>query len=220
MFPNGVIYEGVSDTPMYFRGESGANDSMIPLGDKLLEITASLPENELTRVLREFREYRPPTQREYIAGIEARARLAKVKEFAFADEKSLALYVLNVDQIREFRQRHWSFTKEYIIRRSSYGIATGGSPILRYLPSNLATVTNVLAEACAALPDAPSAHLSEELREAVAKCKKRADTQLRVLEAEMSVWGIVEDQKRIEAERTATASSQSQGERLAAGPMM
>jgi indoleamine 2,3-dioxygenase len=29
MFPNGVVYEGVSDEPMYFRGESGANDSMV-----------------------------------------------------------------------------------------------------------------------------------------------------------------------------------------------
>ena len=29
MFPNGVIYEGVSSDPRYFRGESGANDSMV-----------------------------------------------------------------------------------------------------------------------------------------------------------------------------------------------
>jgi indoleamine 2,3-dioxygenase len=29
MFPNGVIYEGVSEEPMSFRGESGANDSMV-----------------------------------------------------------------------------------------------------------------------------------------------------------------------------------------------
>lgn len=29
MFPEGVIYEGVEDEkPQYFRGESGANDSM------------------------------------------------------------------------------------------------------------------------------------------------------------------------------------------------
>ena len=29
MFPEGVIYEGVGDEkPQYFRGESGANDSM------------------------------------------------------------------------------------------------------------------------------------------------------------------------------------------------
>jgi hypothetical protein len=31
MFPNGVIYEGVSTEPQYFRGESGANDSMVCL---------------------------------------------------------------------------------------------------------------------------------------------------------------------------------------------
>lgn len=72
----------------------------IPLGDNLLEITASLPENELTAVLRDFRQYRPPTQREYINSIEARARLSRVKVFAHGDLKSLALYVLNVDQVR------------------------------------------------------------------------------------------------------------------------
>lgn len=32
MFPNGVVYEGVLDNkPLYFRGESGANDSMVTL---------------------------------------------------------------------------------------------------------------------------------------------------------------------------------------------
>ena len=32
MFPNGVVYEGLNDNkPMSFRGESGANDSMVPL---------------------------------------------------------------------------------------------------------------------------------------------------------------------------------------------
>lgn len=30
MFPNGVVYEGINDNqPMYFRGESGANDSIV-----------------------------------------------------------------------------------------------------------------------------------------------------------------------------------------------
>jgi len=203
MFPDGVIYEGVGDEkPQYFRGESGANDSMIPLGDNLLEITSSFPENELTAVLRDFRRYRPPTQREYIESVEARARLAKVKAFAYADVKSLALYALNVDQIREFRNRHWSFTKEYIIRRSAYGIATGGSPILRYLPNNLLTVTAVLEEACNMLPGVSSlAGLSERMIEAVNACKKRAEVQKRALEAEMAVWAIVDDQKQHELER-------------------
>jgi indoleamine 2,3-dioxygenase len=30
MFPNGVVYEGINDNqPMYFRGESGANDAIV-----------------------------------------------------------------------------------------------------------------------------------------------------------------------------------------------
>jgi indoleamine 2,3-dioxygenase len=30
MFPNGVIYDGVEDNkPLHFRGESGANDSIV-----------------------------------------------------------------------------------------------------------------------------------------------------------------------------------------------
>ena len=29
MFPDGVVYEGVSEEKMSFRGESGANDSMV-----------------------------------------------------------------------------------------------------------------------------------------------------------------------------------------------
>ena len=35
MFPKGVVYEGVSEEPFSFRGESGANDSMVsPMPDR------------------------------------------------------------------------------------------------------------------------------------------------------------------------------------------
>ncbi|GJJ10032.1 hypothetical protein Clacol_004258 [Clathrus columnatus] len=206
MFPNGVIYEGVGDEkPTHFRGESGANDSMIPLGDNLLEITAKLPDNELTKVLRDFRQYRPMTQREYIASVEVRATEAKVKEFAFADPKSLAFYILNTDQIREFRDRHWRFTKEYIIRRSSYGLATGGSPILKYLPQNLSIVVSVLDEACNALPSSQvllSKGMDEEIVKSVEECRQRSEIQKRVLDREMEVWQIVDEQKKTESLRT------------------
>lgn len=34
----GVVYEGVSDKPMRFRGETGAQDSIIPASDNLLQV--------------------------------------------------------------------------------------------------------------------------------------------------------------------------------------
>jgi len=59
MFPKGVIYEGVKEDPLFLRGESGANDSIIPTMDNLLELTKNMPNNPLTEVLRDFRRYRP-----------------------------------------------------------------------------------------------------------------------------------------------------------------
>lgn len=108
MFPEGVVYEGVSEEPMCFRGESGANDSLVPLGDNVLELTAHMPDNELTKTLRDFRSYRPQSQRHYIAGLEFRASQAGVRRFALegGSAKAKALYVLLVDQIREFRSRY------------------------------------------------------------------------------------------------------------------
>jgi len=47
-----------------------------------------------------------------------------------------------------------------------------------------------------------SSGLSESLIGAVDACRKRAEVQKRVLEAEMAVWAIVNDQKMHELERT------------------
>jgi indoleamine 2,3-dioxygenase len=48
--------------------------------------------------------------------------------------------------------------------------------------------------------------LSESLVKAVEACKKGAEVQKRVLEAEMAVWDIVGDQKKHELERTRVAT--------------
>lgn len=68
----------------------------------------------------------------------------------------------------------------------------------------MATVNAVLEESCGALPGTSalaSLGLSESLIEAVEACRKRAEVQKRVLEAEMEVWALVSDQKKHEMER-------------------
>lgn len=210
MFPDGVLYEGVSDEAQFFRGESGANDSIVPTGDNLLEITAHMPNNELTKTLRDFRTYRPKNQREFLQQLEARATLAGVRNFALSGSaRSKALYILLVDQIREFRNRHWMFTKSYIIQRSTYDIATGGSPILQYLPNNLSVVLKVLEEsfneftasdeaALGATKTAKDHRISDfELLEGVMSSGKRAAAQRRVLEREVAEL-LAEKEKRIQ----------------------
>ncbi|KAF2650725.1 hypothetical protein K491DRAFT_682772 [Lophiostoma macrostomum CBS 122681] len=138
MFPDGVVYEGVSEEPMSFRGESGANDSMIPLCDNLLQV--SMPETPLTDILKDFRQYRPGNHREFLESVRDSAEQSGVKQFALDDSVSAALYLQALDQVRDFRWRHWCFTREYILKRTAHPTATGGSPIVTWLPNQLQAV--------------------------------------------------------------------------------
>ncbi|KAI8074601.1 hypothetical protein BC940DRAFT_249378 [Gongronella butleri] len=183
MFPDGVIYEGVSDQPVVHRGESGANDSMVPLGDNLLQITERMPENPLTRVLKDFRTYRPTNHREFLEHVQDRAKQVNLKQFALQDDNSAALYLANVDQIRAFRHRHWNFTKEYIIKYTDHPVATGGSPIVTWLPNQLSAVLELLNEVGSGIN---MEQLSEGNKIRVDEIRKRANAQQRFLNREVA----------------------------------
>ncbi|KAK5938290.1 hypothetical protein PMZ80_009260 [Knufia obscura] len=144
LFPHGVIYEGCFDnTPQNFRGESGANDSIIPLLDNLCQVP--MPKNPLTSILREFRGYRPESQRCILSWTESKATELNTREyFTNAASEITVLYLRVLDHIRSFRWRHWMFVREYIIKRSKYPVATGGSPIVTWLPNQLGAVLELM----------------------------------------------------------------------------
>ncbi|KAI1812360.1 indoleamine 2,3-dioxygenase-like protein [Poronia punctata] len=161
MFPDGVIYEGVNDgKPMSFRGESGANDSMIPLMDNLLQI--EMPDTPLTDILRDFREYRPSNHRQFLVEVKNWAEDLGVKDFALGKKKgkgkgegdeeelllleSRRLWIQLLDQVRDFRWRHWCFAREYILKQTSHPTATGGSPIVTWLPNQLQAIMEEMVE--------------------------------------------------------------------------
>ncbi|ROV96826.1 hypothetical protein VMCG_07922 [Cytospora schulzeri] len=154
MFPDGVVYEGINDgKPMSFRGESGANDSMIPLMDNFLQIP--MPDTPLTEILKDFRKYRPSNHRAFLQHVRDKAAGVDLRGFALRlravsggkeDEEDEAvwesrrLWLQLLDQVREFRWRHWCFGKEYILKMTSHPTATGGSPIVTWLPNQLSAV--------------------------------------------------------------------------------
>lgn len=163
MFPNGVVYEGISEEPMSFRGESGANDSMvsfllsdchfsiqtnhplqIPLCDNFLQI--SMPDTPLTTILQDFRSYRPGNHREFLEYVKHRSSALSLKSYAFQERTSAALYLLALNEVRDFRWRHWCFTREYILKKTAHPTATGGSPIVTWLPNQLQAVMEAMVE--------------------------------------------------------------------------
>ncbi|KAF8457127.1 hypothetical protein BGX38DRAFT_1086673 [Terfezia claveryi] len=149
MFPNGVLYEGVSPERLHFRGETGANDSMVPLIDNLLQI--QMPDTPLTEILRDFRKYRPGNHREFLEWVQRRAEYLGVQEWCLKDAESAERYLLCLDQVREFRWRHWCLTREYILKKTAHPTATGGSPIVTWLPNQLNAVLALMGEVIAKL---------------------------------------------------------------------
>lgn len=156
MFPNGVVYEGLNDgKPLSFRGESGANDSIVPLMDNLLQLP--MPNTPLTEILNDFREYRPSNHKAFLMHVKERSLEVDLKNFALGytvaiteddgdDEQSellresRSLWIQVLNQVRDFRWRHWCFAREYILKRTSHPTATGGSPIVTWLPNQLEAV--------------------------------------------------------------------------------
>lgn len=158
MFPNGVVYEGLNDgKPMSFRGESGANDSMVPLMDNFLQVP--MPDTPLTDILQDFRKYRPSNHKAFLSFAKDRSLELDLKEYALdlkgkvtSDEEadllrtSRSLWLQILDQVRDFRWRHWCFAREYILKRTSHPTATGGSPIVTWLPNQLIAVLEEMVE--------------------------------------------------------------------------
>ncbi|MCJ1392628.1 hypothetical protein MMC18_005498 [Xylographa bjoerkii] len=153
MFPHGVVYQGVSDEPMSFRGESGANDSMIPLMDNLLAIP--MPSTPLTDILTDFRSYRPGNHREFLEWVQARSKAVDLRGYAMQEPSSAALYLRALDQVRDFRWRHWCFTREYILKKTAHPVATGGSPIVTWLPNQLQAVLDLMVEVSGRFEELP-----------------------------------------------------------------
>lgn len=221
MFPNGVVYEGVSEEPLSFRGESGANDSMIPLLDNLLSL--SLPSTPLTTILTDFRSYRPGNHRQFLAWVSAQSIVLDLKSFALdlAHPASNLWYLRALDQVREFRWRHWCFTREYILKRTSHPTATGGSPIVRWLPNQLTAVLDGMCDVGNLLGVHEEADdEAKEVANGVGKLNigTNGDAQCEILqkrelEEVKDIIGVVTKQKR-ELEREVKRWCEERGEKV------
>lgn len=89
-----------------------------------------MPDTPLTKILHEFRAYRPRPHREFLSYVASTAEKLNIRDFAVQDDETAILYLKTLDHVRSFRWRHWLFAREYIIKRTAHPTATGGSPIV------------------------------------------------------------------------------------------
>ena len=136
---NGLIYKGeFKNQPQFFRGETGAQSSIIPSLDGALQITHT--KDHLRHYLNEMRDYMPPKHREFMEVLEKNSQVKKIiKESA----KLTSLYNDCLEEIRAFRAMHLEYAGTYIFKQAQiknpFGrggstiTGTGGTPFMAYL---------------------------------------------------------------------------------------
>jgi len=139
--PSGVVYEGVEDyagKAQKFRGETGAQSSIIPALDAVLGLTHA--EDMLRSYLNEMRDYMPPGHRAFIEAVEAGP---SVRQYVMRHRKARPTlrdaYNAAIDGVCRFRSTHLEYAHSYINKqsradaRNPNSIGTGGTPFIPYL---------------------------------------------------------------------------------------
>lgn len=149
--PDGVIYEGVTafnNQGQKFRGESGAQSSIIPSLDATLGLSFDRT-SPLFQHLLEMRVYMPSKHRQFIEDIEAFEKHCSIRQY-ISDVKMPELidaYNACLDGIGHFRATHLGFAVNYINKQaekpgSPIATGTGGTPFVSYLSAHVQDVQN------------------------------------------------------------------------------
>ena len=140
--PNGVIYEGVDaygGEPQIFRGETGAQSSIVPALDALLGVTHS--NDPLREYLDEMRLYMPKEHRELLNGLDEWSKNERTK--LDIDKESITIINELIKEVHTFRDKHLEYARVYIYEQSltndsnSNIVGTGGTPFMKYLDKHL-----------------------------------------------------------------------------------
>jgi len=122
-FFEGVVYEGVGATPLNFRGETGAQSSVIPTVVAFLKIPHQ--SSMLTDHLADMRRFMPAQHRALIEHVEA---LPDVRDKVAREPYNDAL-----EALATFRDTHLQFAIRYIAAHERDPRGTGGTPYMRWL---------------------------------------------------------------------------------------
>ncbi len=122
-FFENVVYEGVDQRPLNFRGETGAQSSIMPTLVALMKIQHS--QSALTDHLADMRRFMPAEHRAVIEEVEAMPSLRPLA----------ARHIFNevLEAMATFREVHYGWAQEYINRHVTDPRGTGGTPYMQWL---------------------------------------------------------------------------------------
>lgn len=122
-FFENVVYEGVNESPLDFRGETGAQSSIIPTLVAFMKIDHK--PSALTDHLTDMQRFMP---------IEHRALIQEVRGMpSVRDLADKAIYNDILEAMAMFREVHFGWAHEYINKWVEDPRGTGGTPYMQWL---------------------------------------------------------------------------------------
>ena len=183
IFGDGVIYEGVSKEPVQYRGQTGAQDNIIPTADIFTGVINYYPSNDLTKYLLDLRSYRPKCIQNFLSDLKDEMKenrlFNSIKKSE--NEKGLCILIQILDEIYYFRNGHWQFVQKYIMSNTKYAKATGGTPIISWIPNQITAVLNYMSDVLELIPDNSSFIDKALFSEQLSKKISLLDKQLQLL---------------------------------------
>ena len=188
IFGDGVIYEGVSEEPVQYRGQTGAQDNIIPTADIFTGVIDYYPSNDLTKYLLDLRSYRPKCIQNFLSDLKDEMKenrlFNSIKKSE--NEEGLCLLIQILDEIYYFRNGHWQFVQKYIMANTKYAKATGGTPIISWIPNQITAVLNYMSDVLELIPDNSSFIDKALFSEQLSKKISLLDKQLQLLHGDVA----------------------------------
>ena len=122
-FFENVVYEGVDATPMNFRGETGAQSSIMPTLVALMRIPHQ--PSLLTNHLADMQNFMPQEHRRLIAEVRQLGDLRLLADMELFNDV--------LEAMATFREVHFGWADEYINKRVTDPRGTGGTPYMQWL---------------------------------------------------------------------------------------
>eukprot|EP00386_Alphamonas_edax_P001093 GDKI01003187.1.p1 GENE.GDKI01003187.1~~GDKI01003187.1.p1 ORF type:complete len:530 (-),score=174.48 GDKI01003187.1:114-1703(-) len=192
IFGPGVVYEGTEtgEKPRAYRGESGAQDDIVPCEDTFTGVADKYPDNLLTRYLLDLRTYRPQVVQHFLSDLTDKCTNMMQKTSQLGGAEALASLLGSVDEVHEFRNGHWMFVQKYIMPNTKYELATGGTPITSWLPNQISATLSYLEEILAELDSKVKAGetLSAEAQTVVDHVRSRLPAKKEVLAGQLAIF--------------------------------
>lgn len=118
-----VVYQGLERAPMSFRGETGAQSSVVPLLVAFFKIPHE--PSDLTRHVTDMRRYMPRAHRALLERVDAFPDIRRVA--------SPQVFDAAMEALAEFRGVHYGWARRYIAEKEADPLGTGGTPYVQWL---------------------------------------------------------------------------------------